>query len=69
MDKGIKRFEILIKKDFAPITGTDVTDEELENAKELMRYFVFPPERKVTFPQHMDAYEFARNNVKKIIAL
>ncbi len=65
--KGIKRVEILIKRDFAPITGADVTDEELKNAKEVIQYFVFSPEGRTIFPQYMDAYEFARNSGKKII--
>ena len=65
--KGIKRVEILIKRDFAPITGANVTDEELKNAKEVISYFVFTPEGRSIFPEYMEAYDFARNIGKKII--
>jgi N-methylhydantoinase A/oxoprolinase/acetone carboxylase beta subunit len=65
--KGIKRVEILIKKDFAPITGEDVTDEELKNAKEVISYFVFTPEGRKLFPDYAQAFDYARNTGKEII--
>ncbi|WP_094228222.1 hydantoinase/oxoprolinase family protein [Methanolobus psychrotolerans] len=65
--KGIKRVEILIKRDFAPITGENITDEELKTVKEVIRYFVFSPGNRSVFPQYMDAYEFARETGKELI--
>jgi N-methylhydantoinase A/acetone carboxylase, beta subunit len=65
--KGIKRVEILIKRDFAPITGENVTDEELKNAKEVISYFVFTPEGRSIFLDYIEAFDFARNTGKKII--
>ncbi|MDG6243846.1 MAG: hydantoinase/oxoprolinase family protein [Methanolobus sp.] len=65
--KGIKRVEILIKRDFAPVTGENVTDEELKNARELIRYFAFTPQGRRVFSQYMEAYEFARDAGRNII--
>jgi N-methylhydantoinase A/oxoprolinase/acetone carboxylase beta subunit len=65
--KGIKRVEVLIKRDFAPITGEDVTDEELKNAKEVISYFVFTPEGRAIYQDYIGAFEFARDTGKKII--
>lgn len=65
--KGIKRVEVLIKKDFAPITGEDVTDEELKNAKEVISYFVFTPDGREIFPDYIQAFDYARNTGKEII--
>lgn len=65
--KGIKRVEILIKRDFAPITGENVTDEELKTAKEVVRYFVFAPEGRKMFSEHIDAVDFATKSAKQIV--
>ncbi len=65
--KGIKRIEILIKRDFAPITGEDVTDEELKSAKEVVSYFVFTPDGREIFPDYAQAFDFARKTGKDFI--
>ncbi|WP_319507092.1 hydantoinase/oxoprolinase family protein [uncultured Methanolobus sp.] len=66
--KGIKRVEILIKRDFAPVVGVNVEDVEMKGPKEaILNYFVFSPEGRSIFYQYMDAYEFARNTGEKII--
>ncbi|WP_406657832.1 hydantoinase/oxoprolinase family protein [Methanolobus sp. ZRKC2] len=65
--KGIKRTEILIKRDFAPITGENATDEELKNAKEVVRYFVFVPEGRQMFPEYIEAVDFATKTAKQIV--
>lgn len=65
--KGIKRVEILIKKHFSPITGKNVTDEELKNAKEVIEYFVFTPDGRQKFTSHSDATLFANDIGKKLV--
>jgi len=65
--KGIKRVEILVKRDFAPITGEDVTLEELKTAKEVVKYFVFTPEGRHIFPEHLEAIDFAISAAKKAV--
>ena len=65
--KGIKRVEILIKKHFAPITGEGVSNEELKEAKEVVEYFVFTPEGRKVFGDHVEAIAFATNIGKKIV--
>jgi len=65
--KGIKRVEILVKRDFAPITGEDVTLEELKTAKEVVKYFVFTPEGRYIFSEHLEAIDFAISTAKKIV--
>ncbi|MBN2110769.1 MAG: hydantoinase/oxoprolinase family protein [Methanosarcinaceae archaeon] len=65
--KGIKRVEILVKRDFAPITGENVTDEELKTAKEVVRYFVFAPEDRQVFSEYIDAIDFATTTATKIV--
>ncbi|WP_342304664.1 hydantoinase/oxoprolinase family protein [Methanolobus sp. ZRKC5] len=66
--KGIKRVEILIKRDFNPVVGINVEDVEMKGPKEdILNYFVFSPEGRSIFYQYMDAYEFARNTGEKII--
>lgn len=65
--KGIKRVEILIKKHFAPITGEGVSDEELKQAKEVTEYFVFTPEGRKVFEDHVYAIEFATETGKKMV--
>ncbi len=67
LGKGIKRVELLIKKDFSPITGEDVSAEELKNAKEQIRYFVFSPMGRSTFSQYGEAHEFARDTAKWLV--
>ena len=63
--KGIKRMEILVKRDFAPITGENVTKEELKNAKEVVRYFVFTPDGRHMFSEYLEAVDFATNTAKQ----
>ena len=65
--KGIKRVEILVKKHFAPITGDDISDEELKQTKEVVEYFVFTSEGRKIFSDHIDAITFATDTGKKIV--
>ena len=65
--KGIKRMEILIKRDFAPITGENITKEELKNAKEVVRYFVFSPDGRQMFSEYLEAVDFATNTAKQYV--
>ncbi|WP_214045231.1 hydantoinase/oxoprolinase family protein [Methanomethylovorans sp.] len=65
--KGIKRVEILIKKHFSPITGEGVSNEELKTAKEAIEYFVFTPEGRKVFGDHVEAISFAIEAGRKTV--
>lgn len=62
--KGIKRVEVLIKRHFAPVTGEDVTLEELKHLKEQERYFVFTPQGRHVFQDFSQALEFATEKAR-----
>ncbi|TGC11495.1 hydantoinase/oxoprolinase family protein [Methanolobus halotolerans] len=65
--KGIKRVEILVKRDFSPITGENVTNEELKNTKELVRYFVFASGGRQMFSEYLEAVDFATTTAKQVV--